>query len=257
MLSLLEENTSEVNADAVMERLGVSRSYASKLLHELTVKGWLHRRAPSRYRVVPPEWGPEALPDVDVRAAAVERAPDGYLGLASAASLHGLTTQYRRTLWVLLPRRKRGGRIGETPVEFIQIKPGHVFGTERRSVLGETIIVSDPEKTALDCLEYGIGRFDFSELTAIVLAAARRKNWERLTDYVRRFNSGPMTRRLGILLLLAKVDMPEEFAKVLDEHAVPKSSIRLNPAHAANSNDRIDSRFGVRLNVDPAQLFRI
>jgi len=102
VLSLLEDKKNAVDPSAVMQRLGVSRGYAKKLLHELTNKGWLHRHARARYRIVPPEWGPHRLPNLDVHAVALAHAPDGYVGLASAANLHGLTTQHRRVIFVLL-----------------------------------------------------------------------------------------------------------------------------------------------------------
>src|SRR6185437_13973698 len=112
--------------------------------------------------------GPHRLPNLDVHAAAIAHAPDGYVGLASAASLRGLTTQHRPVTFVLIARRKRNVELDGSTIRFVLVKAKHIFGTEQRLELGEKITVSDPEKTALDCLEYGIGTFDFSELTAIV-----------------------------------------------------------------------------------------
>src|SRR5271169_2464143 len=88
VLGLLESGINEVHRDLVMERLRVSPGYANKLLHDLATKGWLHRQARGRYRVVPPEWGPTHIPNSHLQAQALARAPEGYLGLASAAALH-------------------------------------------------------------------------------------------------------------------------------------------------------------------------
>ncbi len=257
VLSLLEANESTVDPDVAVTKLGISRGYAKKLLHELTVKGWLHRQAPARYRVVPPEWGPYRLPDLDIHAAALAHAPDGYVGLASAAALQGLTTQHRRAVWVILARRKREVQVGEVPVHFVHAKAGLLFGTETRQVLGNGIAVSDPEKTALDCLYYGPGTFDFGELTGIVARAARRENWERLGEYVKRFANGPLARRLGLLLQLAKIESPTSFVKVLQAFPVPHNPVRLDPSRASSPADSVDRTWGVRINVSAESLFRV
>jgi predicted transcriptional regulator of viral defense system len=257
VLSLLEDQKTTVDPTTVVDRLGVSRSYAKKILHELTTKGWLHRHARASYRIVPPESGPERLPNLDVNAVANAHAPDGYVGLASAANLLGLTTQHRRSIFVLLPRRKRDVEFGGTTIRFVQVKPKHLFGTERRLVLGENITVSDPEKTALDCLEYGVGRFDFSELTAIVARVLRRGENERLADYIHRFGSGTLARRLGALATLANVMPGPRLLEALHAFPVSATPICLDLAHPARPSDSIDRTWGVRLNVIPSDLFRI
>ncbi len=257
VLALLEENEKDIDPDGVMRRLGVSRGYALKLLHELTAKGWLHRQAPARYRIVPPEWGPHRLPSLDVHEAALAHAPDGYVGLASAARLHGLTTQHRRVTFVLVARRKREIELNGSTIRFVLVKPKHVFGTEQRLELGEKITVSDPEKTALDCLEYGIGTFDFSELTAIVARVLRRGEWERLVEYLRRFDSGPLARRLATLMTLAKISYPQSTLDALSAVSIPRSPIRLDPTRPASRTDPLDHRWGIRVNVPPSDLFHI
>ena len=257
VLSLLEDKKTTVDSSAVMQRLGVSRSYAKKLLHELTNKGWLHRHARAYYRIVPPEWGPHRLPNLDVHAVAVAHAPDGYVGLASAANLHGLTTQHRRVIFVLLARRKRDVEFDGTTIRFVPVKPTHMFGTEQRIVLGENIIVSDPEKTALDCLEYGIGVFDFAELTSIVMRVLRLGQGERLADYIHRFESGPLARRLGALATLAKINLAPVLLDALSSFPIPATPIFLDRSRPATSSELIDRTWGVRVNVVPSDLFRI
>jgi predicted transcriptional regulator of viral defense system len=257
VLSLLEDKKTTVDPSAVMQRLGVSRSYAKKLLHELSTKGWLHRQARARYRIVPPEWGPHRLPNLDVHAIALAHAPDGYVGLASAANLHGLTTQHRRVIFVLLARRKRDVEFDGTTIRFVPVRPRHMFGTEQRLVLGENIQVSDPEKTGLDCLEYGIGAFDFAELTAIVMRVLRRGQGERLADYIHRFESGPLARRLGALATLAKVDLAPALHDALRSFPIPTTPICLDLSRPATTSDLIDHTWRVRVNVAASDLFRI
>jgi predicted transcriptional regulator of viral defense system len=230
VLSLLEDKKTTVNPAMVVERLGVHRNYAWKLLR---------------------------LPNLDVYAAALANAPDGYVGLSSAASLHGLTTQSRRLVFVLLPRRKRGVELDGTTIRFVTVKSAHLFGTEKHLVLGESITVSDLEKTALDCLEYGIGTFDFTELTAIVATVLRRGQRERLADYVRRIASGPLARRLGALGSLAGIPPAPVLLKVLRSFPVPTTPIALDPTRPVTRESSVDRNWGVRVNVPPSDLFHI
>jgi predicted transcriptional regulator of viral defense system len=137
------------------------------------------------------------------------------------------------------------------------VKRRHIFGTEQRLVLGENIVVSDPEKTALDCLEYGIGAFDFGELTAIVGRVLRRGQDERLADYIHRFESGPLARRLGALAVLAKVDLSPALHDALRSFPIPATPICLDLSRPATTSDFIDRTWGVRVNAAPSDLFRI
>jgi predicted transcriptional regulator of viral defense system len=179
------------------------------------------------------------------------------LGLASAANLHGLTTQHRRVIFILLARRKRDVEFDGTTIRFVPVKPRHLFGTEQRLVLGENITVSDPEKTALDCLEYGIGAFDFAELTAIAVRVLRRGQSERLTDYIRRFESGPLARRLGVLATLAKIELAPALLDALHSFPIPATPISLDRSRPGTPSDSIDRTWRVRVNVAPSDLFRI
>jgi predicted transcriptional regulator of viral defense system len=137
------------------------------------------------------------------------------------------------------------------------VKLKHMFGTEQRLELGEKITVSDPEKTALDCLEYGIGTFAFPELTAIVARVLRHGEWERLMEYLRRFDSGPLARRLATLMTLAKISPPESVWEVLGSFPVPLTPIRLDPTRPVTHTDSLDRRWGVRINVPTSDLFCI
>jgi predicted transcriptional regulator of viral defense system len=148
-------------------------------------------------------------------------------------------------------------RDGLTILAYRFTKPAHLFGTEKRLELGESITVSDLEKTALDCLEYGIGTFDFAELTAIVVAVLRRGQRKRLADYVRRFASGPLARRLGALGALAGIPPAPILLKALRSFPVPTTPILLDPTRPATHETSVDRNWGVRVNVPPSDLFHI
>jgi len=146
---------------------------------------------------------------------------------------------------------------GYVGLRFVPTKPRHVFGTEQRIVLGENITVSAPERTALDCLKYGIGTFAFAEFTAIVVRVLRCGQSERLAGYIHRFKSGPLACRLGVLATLTKVDLAPALLDALRSFPIPATPIWLDRLRPATSSDSIDRTRGVRLNATLSDLFRI
>ena len=112
----------------------------------------------------------------------------------------------------------------------MHIKPTDRFGIQKKLILGETLAVSDIEKTALDCLAYGLGRFEFSELTAIVLKAARQGRWDTLANYLAQMKNGLVARRLGFLLETANVDVPSAFLRSFKTSTSP---LTLSARHAS------------------------
>jgi predicted transcriptional regulator of viral defense system len=259
VLGLIESGVEKITRNLVSERLQISDGHANKLLHDLTVKGWMHRYARGIYRVVPAEWGPNRLPNLHPPALALARAPEGYLGLATAAQMHGLTTQYRYTIWVMCERPRRPVTLKDDAgtVRFIRLRDQDRFGTQEIHRLGERLIISDIEKTALDCLAYGIGQFDFSELTAIVLAAFHEGRMSVLSEYIKRMNNGPLARRFGFLLEAANVTIATKLLKVLRAFPAPATPIKLNSARPTSAADAIDRVWGVAVNERIEELFQI
>ena len=257
VLGLLESSTRDVTRDEVIGRMRVTPGYANKLLHELSARGWLHRMAHGRYRVVPPEWGPTEIPNSHVQAKALARSPEGYLGLASAASVHGLTTQHRNAVWVLTTLLRRNTTVDDTSIHFVRVKPTDLFGIEQKLVLGERLPVSDVEKTALDCLAYGLGRFEFSELTAIVLAAVRKGQWRIFARYLSQMRNGPVARRMGFLLEAANVEAPSNFVRHLRSFMRSTSPLNLDPTANTHDSYGINRNWQVRINRPVSELFKI
>lgn len=257
ILGMAEDARAEITKSAVVERIQVSPGYANKLLHELERKGWLHRVAHGRYRLVPAEWGPNPIANTNTLALALARAPEGYIGLGSAATIHGLTTQHRRVAWVVTDKQRRTAQIGEMTVHFVRVKPSQMFGVSQQLVLGEQLKVSDIEKTALDCLAYGIGRFDFSELTAIVLAAARQWDWGKLVEYLEKLSDRPAARRLGYLLDTAEIDFPLDARKGMLAIASGPSRMKLDPHSKSRYRGGVEKVWRIEVNVPTSDLFKV
>jgi predicted transcriptional regulator of viral defense system len=109
-----------------------------------------------------------------------------------------------------------------------------VFGFESVDVLGQKVMMSDREKTALDCIDHPELAGGVGEAAAMLANGSRRFDWTKAATYVDRFNSSPLPHRVGWLLDHVKADVPQEVrARLLDlATRTRKTWLGPDPAHA-------------------------
>ena len=66
---------------------------------------------------------------------------------------YGFTTQRRRVFQLVTPMRVRNRQVLDTEVRIVNRVPGKFFGFCPADVLGYTVMMSDREKTAIDCID--------------------------------------------------------------------------------------------------------
>jgi len=199
VLSLEEDGRDELSLDLI-ERYGrVRRGHARKLAHDLAAKGWLQRVGRGRYLLNPGRYGPERVPDTDPLRIGSRLVRPYYFGYATAAELWGLLLQPGRVYYLVTPTRTTTRVAHAAQFRVVRVAPDRFFGTVRQRRRGEELVVSDPERTLLDCL-------DRPELSggmagaAQVLARAKPKlAWDRLARYLRRWGNRSLALRVGFL----------------------------------------------------------
>lgn len=77
-------------------------------------------------------------------------------------------------------------------------------------VLGQKVMMSDREKTALDCIDHPELAGGIGEAAAILANASRRFDWTKAASYLDRFDSSPLPHRLGWLLDHVKADVAQD-----------------------------------------------
>lgn len=167
--------------------LDVSARNAYRILHGMTDKDLATRLSRGKYVLT------ETYDRLDSYAIASHVEPASYVGFFSALHFHGLTEQVPRTIFVASTTQRRSLRVQGQEVNFVRIKPAVFFGYER---YGDAV-VSDPEKTILDCLRhpsYGGGiRHVYDSIPDDV-------DIDRLVRYAERLDSGAVAARVGYLL---------------------------------------------------------
>ena len=153
VLNMAEHGSKEIVRGEIIDMLGVSPQAADHVIRSLRRKGWLERASWGRYLLIPPEMGPDALGESNVLALASRIAQPYYFGYGTAAMHYAFTTQHRRVVQLVTPMRARNRHVLDTEVRIVNPVPGKFFGFGPVDVLGYTVMMSDREKTAIDCID--------------------------------------------------------------------------------------------------------
>jgi predicted transcriptional regulator of viral defense system len=208
VLALTEGRRREATRAEIVRLLGGSDKAADHVIESLRRKGWLERASWGEYLLVPPEQGPDALGNSNLLALASRIADPYYIGFGSAAAHYGLTTQHRNVIFVVTPVRLRAREVGESRVRIVNLSANKFFGFESVDVLGYKVMISDREKTAIDCIDRPDLAGGTGEAATILATASRRFDWTKTADYLERIGSGALARRFGWLIDYVKADIP-------------------------------------------------
>jgi predicted transcriptional regulator of viral defense system len=253
VLALSERRRREATRAEIVELLGGSEKAADHVIESLRRKGWLERATWGQYLLVPPEQGPDVLGDSNLLARASRIADPYYIGFATAAAQYGLTTQHRNVIFVVTPVRLRAREVGESRVRIVNLASRKFFGFEPVDVLGYKVMMSDREKTALDCVERPDLAGGVGEAAVTLANASRRFDWSKALGYVERLGSGALARRVGWLLDYVKADVPPAACDGLLAQAARSRNtwLGLDPVRARTVEGAIgyDEKWKVFVNV--------
>ncbi len=210
VLSMAEDGSKEIERQEIIDMLGVSPQAADHVIRSLRRKGWLERASWGRYLLIPPEMGPDALGESNVLALASRIAEPYYFGYATAAMYYGFTTQHRQVVRLVTPVRSRNRRVLDTEVRIVNPVPRKFFGFGPIDMLGYTVMMSDREKTVIDCIDRPGLAGGEGDAATILGTACRRIDWHKAATYLERVSSKTLTRRFGWLADRAGAAIPED-----------------------------------------------
>ena len=256
VLALAEQKRREVGRPEIIKLLGASAKAADNVIESLRRKGWLERASWGEYLVILPDEGPDAMGETNLLALASRIADPYYIGYGSAAGYYGLTTQHRRVIVVVTPVHLRGRRVGEGRVRVVNPKPAKFFGFAPVDVFGYKVMMSDREKTAIDCIDRPALAGGVGEAASVLATASSRFDWAKAADYLERIDSTALVRRFGWVMEHVKADMPAGIRERLLQLAArgPRTWMGPNPARKVESAIGYDKNWNLFVNVPPAEL---
>lgn len=256
VLALSERGRRETTRAEIVELLGVTPKAADHVIESLRRKGWFERATWGEYLLIPPEQGPDALGDSNLLALASRITSRYYFGFGTAAAHYGLTTQHRNVIFVVTPQRPRARAVGESQVRIANQAESKFFGFEPVDVLGYKVMISDREKTAIDCIDHPPLAGGVGEAATILATASRRFDWNKAADYLGRIGTGALVRRFGWLADHVKADIPPAVRERLLGLAARSRETWLGaaPGHAVPGAIGYDETWRLFVNVSREEL---
>jgi predicted transcriptional regulator of viral defense system len=189
---------------------GSKESAVRELLSDMTRRGLLMRLKEGKYFIIPYEQESESfMPDWHLVAECLVNDAEHYIGYYSALQVHNLITQPSLKEQIVVSRQLRPSiiKIKNVPFQFIFHNENHFFGSKKIWIDSfNKIICSDLEKTIVDCLfkpDYAGG---IVEIARAIYISKNQTNFEKLLEYVKRFKSQAVIKRLGFLLELLDIE---------------------------------------------------
>ncbi len=194
-----------------------TKKLAYDVLQRLERKGWLARIEPGKYIVVPLEAGPERQWSQDTYLVASSLAKPSAIAYWTALHHWNWTEQIPRIIFVQTTQRKNRKQrtVFGVKYEFVTVDERKFFGNLKEWRNGKHVLVTDKEKTLIDCADDIERAGTIEELAKAVKSAAGEINWSKLNKYIARFPNGAVPKRLGCLFETLLPALPVEAEEVL------------------------------------------
>jgi predicted transcriptional regulator of viral defense system len=232
------------------EELGEGRS-TRDLLDRLVQKGWLKRIEKGKYLIVPLEAGPDRTWSQDAHVLAGHLVSPAMVAYWSALNYWNLTEQVPRITYVQTTARKENRRPTVLGMKFriVRVKPEKFFGGHKYHAGDSRVLVTDREKTIVDCLDRPGLSGGVGEVAKALDAGDGDFDWARLTEYLVRFGSGAVVKRLGFLVEGLELTHPPE-SHLLQEwtELLTAGLSKLDPSSPREPH-RIVTRWRVKVNL--------
>lgn len=175
-----------------------------KLLSNMVKRGLLMRLKQGLYYIIPYEQEASSfMPDWHLLAEHLTKGTDHYIGYYSAMQIHNLITQPSLKEQIVVAKQLKPSilKIRNVSFQFIYHNADHFFGAKKTWINSfNKVLCSDLEKTIIDCLfkpDYAGG---IVEIARAIHISKDKIKYDQLLEYVQRFRSQAVIKRLGFLL---------------------------------------------------------
>jgi predicted transcriptional regulator of viral defense system len=187
-----------------------NESAIKELLSDMVRRGLLMRLKKGIYYLIPYEQDAKNfMPDWHLLAEYLTKGTLHYIGYYSALQIHNLITQPSLKEQIVVAKQLRPSQISIKGVsfQFIYHSQEHFFGVKEIWIDSfNKVLCSDLEKTFIDCLfkpDYAGG---IVEIARAIYVSKEKINYDKLFDYIVKFDSQAVIKRLGFLLELLEID---------------------------------------------------
>jgi predicted transcriptional regulator of viral defense system len=257
LVHFAQRNPPTFDAREAAELLAVDTSTAARILSTLVARGWVARHRKGIYEIAP-LWATPSQPFDPDRFAALARwvREPYYVGFRSALEIRDwLDYPVRGRMWIAVSASRHAPTTMRDRVTWVVLRHDRfTWGRERHWIGDQAIWISDPERTVLDGLHLPRHVGGVTEVVGVLVRAWSSFDRARLLEHADRLAIDAVRRRLGFVLEAVNLPGAPELAEQL--HATLSQSRRspvvLDPSLPVDGP--IDRRWGVRVNLDPAEI---
>ena len=258
LLSFLNER--ELNCfDYKLAKKALPQSKGSalrELLSDMTKRGLLMRVKRGLYHVIPYEQDAETfMPDWHLLAKYLVKDANHYIGYYSALQIHNLITQPSLKEQIVVSKQIHPTSLNIKGIQFQFIfhNKKHFFGIKEIWIDDfNKVKCADLEKTIIDCLfkpDYAGG---IVEIARAIYMSHKKINYDILLDYIKKFNSQAVIKRLGFLLETLGIG-----AEIVDDlMKIKTKSIALLDTELPNAG-KIISRWSIKQNIESETIKKV
>ena len=215
----------------------------------MTNRGLLMRLKEGVYYIIPYDEDPEYfMPEWHLIAEYLVKDTKHYIAYYSALQIHNLITQPSLKEQIVVSKQIRPSilKVKNIEFQFIYHNENHFFGAKKIWIDNfNKVLCSDLEKTIIDCLfkpDYAGG---IVEVAKAIHSSKEKINFDKLLEYVVKFNSQAVIKRLGFILEL--LDIKTEIISTLQQLKT-KSYTRLDTE--LPKSGKMMSRWSIQQNID-------
>ena len=220
-----------------------------ELLSDMTKRGLLMRLKEAVYYIIPYEQNAESfMPDWHLIAEHLVKDAQHYIGYYSALQIHNLITQPSLKEQIVVSKQIRPSeiKIKNVPFQFIYHNEKHFFGAKKIWIDNfNKVLCSDLEKTFIDCLfkpDYAGG---IVEIARAIYISKDKIKFDTLLEYVKKFNSQAVIKRLGFLLETLEINN-----SIIDELQKLKTASYVVVDTELPKTGKLISRWSIQQNLE-------
>jgi len=235
--------------DEARKILNYSQRATTKFLKDVQERELVLWIMSGLYTLVPfDESAQDYLPNWHLTASKVVGKTAYYVGYYSALEIHSLITQPALIERVVVEKQIRPSNQTFLNVrfQFVHHNAKHFFGMKKTWIdKHNRVLCSDLEKTIIDCLFKPAYAGGIVEIGKALHKAQDKLKYDKLFDYLLKFDSQAVIKRLGFLLELFQIEN-----SIIDKLQYVKSSSVILLAPSLPKEGKILSRWNIQINAD-------
>lgn len=184
---------------------GLRSNAARDFISKLVKREVLSRIKPGKYIIIPQEIVENTtyIGEWYIVAREIVNSPDYYISHYSAMDIYNMLTHPLTKVFLTTPKQqyKKQKIVGNTTFEFIYTDKKYIWGVKNFWVTkSEQVRVSDIERTIIDCLYRPQYCGGILEIAKGLYIQKEKIDFDKLFNYVLRFNKIVVIKRLGYIL---------------------------------------------------------